>query len=232
MLQWLPRSKSEVIWNDRERDQFIARIVDVRTRKERKLPRAIYCVSPDASFGLVNDFARSFSMRPETGYAGGRDPFAAELAPSESGIWRVNLATGQSRLIVSLADVLKVPLDQGDWTDCKHYFDHLLVAPDGKRFAFFQRWGKGPGKGFSTRMFTADVNGGGLRMIDGSGKSSHYNWRDPEHILMWTEHPSHGAAFYLIHEPTAKYEHFGSGVMTKNGHISYLRGNRWVVSDT
>src|SRR4051794_3778049 len=185
MLQWMPGSRDEVIWNDREGDHFVARIVNVRTRRERRVARAIYCLTPDARFGLVNDFARSFSMRPETGYAGGRDPYAGDPAPKESGVWRVDLRTGASELIVSLWDVLQIPLADGDWSGSKHYFDHLLVAPDGKRFAFFQRWGKGPGLGFSTRMFTADVAGGRVRMIDPSGKSSHYNWRDPEHLVMW-----------------------------------------------
>jgi hypothetical protein len=232
MLQWLPGSRDEVIWNDRDGDRFIARIVNVRTKRERRVARAIYCLTPDARYGLVNDFARSFSMRPETGYAGGRDAHAEELAPKQSGIWRVDLRSGASELIVSLADVLEIPLAEGDWTGCKHYFDHLLVAPGGKRFAFFQRWGKGPGLGFSTRMFTADVKGGGLRMIDPSGKSSHYNWRDPEHVVLWTHHPSNGERFYLIHEPTAKYEALAPDVLNKNGHISYLPNRRWIVSDT
>src|SRR5262249_14665401 len=35
MLQWLPGSKSEVIWNDRQDDRFVCHILDVQTRKKR-----------------------------------------------------------------------------------------------------------------------------------------------------------------------------------------------------
>src|SRR4051794_2048680 len=93
MLQWLPGSKEEVIWNDRQGSNFVSHIYNVRTRQKRTLPRAIYCVSPDAQWALCNDFARSASMRPETGYMGGADPYGAELAPSKSGIWRMDLKT-------------------------------------------------------------------------------------------------------------------------------------------
>ena len=38
MLQWLPGSRTEVIWNDREGDHFVSHILDVHTRKKRTLP--------------------------------------------------------------------------------------------------------------------------------------------------------------------------------------------------
>jgi hypothetical protein len=232
MLQWLPGSNEEVIWNDRQGDRFVARILNVRTRGQRTLPKPIYCLSPDGREALVNDFARSFSMRPETGYAGGADPYADHPAPARSGIWRMDLKTGEHELILSLADVVKVPLAKGSWSGSKHYFDHLLYAPDGKRFSFFQRWGEGVGKGFSTRMFTADTRGRQMRLIDGSGSSSHYNWRDARTLVLWTDHPSHGPMWYLVDEPAAAYTPLDAAVMNRNGHISYLPGRRWILNDT
>jgi hypothetical protein len=232
MIQWLPGSKHEVIWNDRQGAEFVSHILNIRTREKRTLPKAIYCVSPDARWALVNDFARSFSMRPETGYAGGVDPFANDPAPARSGVWRMDLKTGESELIVSLADLVKIPLRQGDWTGMKHYIDHLLFAPDGKRFALLQRWGKGVGTGFSTRMITADFRGKELRVIDDSGATSHYNWRDPETLLVWTKHPSHGELWYLVNERTVEFQPLNADVMNTNGHISYLPGRQWILSDT
>ena len=41
MLQWVPGSDSEVIYNARDGDQFISYIQDVFTGEKRKLPRAI-----------------------------------------------------------------------------------------------------------------------------------------------------------------------------------------------
>jgi hypothetical protein len=232
MLQWLPGSKDEVIWNDRQGSSFVSHIVNVRTRQKRTLPKAIYCLSPDAGWALCNDFARSASMRPETGYMGGLDPYASERAPAKSGIWRMDLKTGDHELILSLADLVKIPWTEGDWSGMKQYIDHILIAPDGKRFAFLQRWGTGIGTGFFTRLCTADAHGQNLRVIEQSGKASHYNWRDPETIMLWTEHPSHGMTWYLINDPKVKFEPLDVDVMNKNGHNSFLRGGRWILSDT
>ena len=46
----------------------------------------------------------------------------------------MNLETGKADLILSLADVLAIPRKDGYSKNAKHYFDHLLFAPDGKCF--------------------------------------------------------------------------------------------------
>jgi hypothetical protein len=52
MLQWLPGSASEVIWNDRQDDKFVCHILDVKTKKKRTLPAPIYAVSPDGRWAV------------------------------------------------------------------------------------------------------------------------------------------------------------------------------------
>lgn len=233
MLQWLPGSKTDVIFNDRVEDRFVSHILNVKTGKRRTLPMPVYCVSPDARWGIVNDFRRSFAMRPETGYAGLEDPYADQLAPEKSGIWKMDLQTGKSDLILSLAAVVAIPRKEDYTKNAKHYFDHLLFAPDGKRFIFFQRWrGDGEGRAFSTRMLSADANGGNVRVLDPYGRTSHYNWRDSKNLLVWMNHPSHGERFYMMNEADASVEPFASEAMPKNGHPSFFRDGRWIVSDT
>jgi hypothetical protein len=134
-------------------------------------------------------------------------------------------------MILSLADLVKIPLAQGDWSGMRQYIDHILIAPGRKRFCFLQRWGEGIGTGFFTRMCTADAHGKALRVIDGSGQASHYDGRDPE-TLMLTNDSSHGTIWYLIHEPTLKFAVLDAERMNQNGHNSFFRGGRRVASDT
>jgi hypothetical protein len=91
MLQWLPGSDRDVIFNDRDGDKFVSYILDVKTRKRKKLGAPIYCVSPDARWALTTDFRRLGDVRPETGYAGVPDPNRDVAAPSNAGVWRVDL---------------------------------------------------------------------------------------------------------------------------------------------
>ncbi|MFQ5808304.1 MAG: hypothetical protein ACE5JM_01690 [Armatimonadota bacterium] len=232
MLQWLPGSDTEVIWNDRQEDRFVCHVLDVRTRKQRTLPAPIYTVSPDGRIAVAPDFRRVNHMRPGYGYTGLPDPNQDVLAPDDSGIFRVDLETGEQKLIVSIADVAKIPNPHADLSEAKHYFNHLLFNTDGSRFIFLHRWRTPERGGFGTRMFTAAPEGTDLHVVDDYGGMSHFIWRDAEHILAWARRPSHDSAFYLFRDRTSEVEVVGEGVMTKNGHCTYLPGNEWILNDT
>jgi hypothetical protein len=231
MLQWRPGAGTEILWNDRHENRFVCQVLDTRTGKKRSLPRAIYTVSPDGRTGLSVDFRRINDMRPGYGYAGLPDPNRNVLAPEDSGISRVDLETGAAELIVTIADVARIPYPHRDLSTAKHYFNHLLFNPDGTRFEFLHRWRFGL-ESFQTRMMTAALDGSDVRVVDDSGHTSHFVWRDRDHILAWSYHSSHGFGFYLFHDGTLETELVGAGVMTENGHCSYLPGNEWVLNDT
>jgi hypothetical protein len=233
MLQWRPGSATEILWNDREEGRFVCRVLDVKTRALRTIPYPIYSVSPCGTWAVSVDFLRVNDMRPGYGYAGGPDPHAGELAPERSGLFRVDLNTGQQTLLFSLAEIAAIPFDKYDLTGAKHWFNHLLVSPDGSRFEFLHRWRMEGLSSFGTRMLTAAADGSDVRVIDPSGYTSHFIWRDPQHILAWSRADSHGDAFYLFEDREGgKVEVVGAGIMTRNGHCTYLPGNEWILNDT
>ncbi len=233
MLQWIPGSRTEVIWNDREGGRFVSRVLDVRTRRLRTLPGPIYALSPDGRWSVAPDFRRLHDTRPGYGYAGPADPNRGLPAPEDAGIWKMDLAGGEARLIVTFADALKVPPPQADWAGAKHWYNHLLFNTDGSRFCFLHRWAPPNRTGaFKTRLITASPEGKDLHLLDPNGWTSHFIWRDPSHILAWAWHPSHKNRFYLFEDRTDRVEVVGPDVMTVNGHCSYLPGNRWILNDT
>ena len=254
MLQWVPGldgsgSGEEVVWNDRDGERYVTRVVNVRTGERRTLPRAIYTLSPDGKFAMCADFARIDNMRLGYGYKGGSDPFVDQEAPRDGGIHRMDLATGESKLVVSLHDIARMPHQDQSVTDKWHYFNHLLVSPDSQRFIFLNRYRDFPitaemkaeenaydkyvrGR-FTTRMFTADADGGNLYELDQSGKTSHFIWRDPEHVLAWTQYNGKNG-FFLFTDQSREVEWVGKGNMTQNGHQTYLpnTNNEWILNDT
>jgi hypothetical protein len=233
MLQWLPGSKTDIIFNDREDNRFVSRIVNVKTGKKRTLPGPIYAVSPDAKWAVSTDFSRLNDERPGYGYAGIPDKYKDVSAPSKTGIWRMNLETGQRDLIISVADAARIPHKLGDWKDSKQRFNHLLFSPDGARFAFLHRRNSGPNAETNRgRMFTANPDGSSLYVLDPNGVPSHYIWRDAKHILCFAPHPSHGRRFYLFKDQTEHTEVVGLNEMTQDGHCTYLSGGKWILNDT
>jgi hypothetical protein len=233
MLQWLPGSKDEVLWNDRAGGEFVCHVMNVRTRDRRTIPSAIYAVSPDASWAVSCDFRRLNDCRPGYGYAGIADPNSGNMTPDDAGVWKIDPVTGKKRLIVSIADAARIPYPPGYSKGAKHWFNHLLISPDGGRFIFLHRWrGEKEGRGFSTRLFTAGADGSQLHVLDPNGKTSHFIWRDPRTVLAWAWHPSHGEKFYLFQDRTDKVEAVAPDLMPVNGHCTYLPGNPWILNDT
>jgi hypothetical protein len=244
MLQFLPNSKTDVIWNDREGDRFVSHIMNIYTKEKRTVPFPIYALSPDGVHAVTTDFERINDLRPGYGYAGIPDPNADEIAPEDAGIYLGNLQTGEKKLIISLAQMMKVKLPENDdptfkdYYSNKHWFNHLLFNTDGTRFIFLHRW-KSPSKGdvggFGTLMYTSDLEGKDLRLVDDSGYTSHFIWRDPQHIMAWTRLKTEGDGFYLFKDEengTPQLE--GKDIMTRNGHNTYLPidNNNWILNDS
>ena len=231
MLQWIPGSDREVIWNDREGDRFVCHVLDVHSGKKRTLGSPIYTVSPNGRTAIGADFRRINHMRPGYGYAGLPDPNRELLAPDDAGIYSVDLETGAATFLISIAQVAAIPDPHRDLSEAKHYFNHLLFNTDGSRFIFLHRcrWGE---SGLHTRMMTAAADGSDIYGVGQYGYTSHFIWRDPEHILAWARHPSHEDAFYVFQDGTQEVEVIGKGVMKVDGHCTYLADTNWILIDT
>ncbi len=233
MLQWIPGSSDEIIWNDRLDNHLVSHILNVKTGKKRSLSRAVYALSPDGSWAIGTEFSRIQNLRPGYGYAGVADPNENVKAPKDTGIYKINLKTGEDQLLFTYADLASIPHNGISVADNFHWFNHILVNTDGTRFTFLHRWRperterqKMASGGFVTRMFTVSADGDDLYCIDPSGYTSHFIWRDPTHINAFTRPSGQPAGFYILEDKTGQQERIGAEKMPVNGHQTYLpRGN-------
>ncbi len=231
MLQWIPGTESEVIWNDREDGQFISRIAGVLVQNSATIPYPIYALTPDGKAGLSVDFSRLNDVRPGYGYVGIPDPHFKELVTDKSGVFRVDLATHKQQMLFSIAEIVHRGPALVTMKEAKHYFIHLLTNPYAPRFIFLHRW-IGP-QGTGTRMFTAALDGTDIRLIDANDFTSHFIWRDATHILAFSNQPSHGTRFYLFEDSeNGKIDPVGPNKMTEDGHETYLPNRDWILCDT
>ncbi|MEZ6087641.1 MAG: hypothetical protein R3C05_06370 [Pirellulaceae bacterium] len=235
MLQWLPGSGDEIIWNDRIDDRFVARIMNVHSRESRTVPHAVYSVSPTGGIAVAPDFRRINDVRPGYGYAGLPDPNADNLMPDDSGIVRIDLATGEVQTILTIADVARTGAIPNAKIGMKHYFNHLLFNPDGTRFIALHRW-RYPDGSRLTRMITSDPDGKDVRIVCGNGYTSHFIWRDDTHILAQSRHfdgnDQWGNFLFDDVDGGGDVREIGRGVLDSAGHLSYLPGKKWILNDT
>ena len=241
MLQWLPGSDSEIIWNDLQDGKYVSHILNIKTGAKRTLPKPVYTLSNDGSFGIGTAFNRIQNMRPGYGYPRVEDPFAEVRAPDEIGIYKMDLSTGKHTQLLTIGEMARIPNLGEDLSQYWHYFNHLLISPDDKRFIFLHRWRKTPAKsatratgGFTTRMVTANIDGSNTYILDPSGHTSHFIWRNPKEICMWTKPVGQQWGFYLFEDQTEKITPVGETIMLKNGHNTYVphTNNEWILNDT
>lgn len=229
MLQWLPGSASQVIYNDRQDGEYVAIVQDVFTGERRILPKPIYAVSPDGKTAVGTNFARLDDLRPGYGYEGPVDPFADEAHPAEDGIYRLDLETGVHELIVTLAQIAGIESEPP--LVGKHWFNHLLFNTDGSRFVFLNRARDGDSGPWLTRMFTANPDGSGVHTVADHRMVSHFIWKNPTQILAWSTEPER-TAFHLYTDRSDTVEVIGEGILTRDGHCTYSPDGKWILTDT
>lgn len=219
-LQWRPRS-DDILWNDRSDDgtHYVCRVYNFKTGERRTLPRPIYVPSPDGAVALTHDFERM--KHGGTMYMGLEDKYEDQYAPKETGIWKMDLETGNASLILSLDRMADIAFPKGrPSTGCLYIFREGW-NPSGSRFIAFV---KDPKNRFD-KAFSMDADGNDVRHL--YDRPSHHEWRDGEWIL-------EGRSYSLYRDDGSGEPKSRLFESAYNGHVSYLPPpySDWIVSDT
>jgi hypothetical protein len=191
--------------------------------------RPIYAVLPDGEKAFSVNFSRLAVHRPGYGYAGPHDPFENDPHPEQDGIWAIDLESGRSTLIMSLAQLANrnpKPSMQGAF----HYINHIQPSRSGKWIAFFHIWTTT--EGWEVRLYTCAADGSELNCLLDTGKVSHYDWFGDDAVLVWAAHPNTGKAHFLHLGLDGTCRIFGESELTEDGHCTFSPDKQWVLNDT
>jgi hypothetical protein len=182
-LQWVssPSGNLRIMHNDFRDGQLCSIMRDSNGVELGSFERPFYAISPLGSEAVGFSVARINSCRREYGY-----PVlpAHEASPSDSedGIWKLNLTSGASELLVSIEQVKSVrPSLLGK--NAKHYLIHAVYNKSGSRLLFLHRFEREDGI-TQTRLFTIGSDGCDLRLLM-DGMVSHFDWYDDDTIFAW-----------------------------------------------
>lgn len=263
-LQWLEGLPGrKVVYNyrsDRAEGNYpglAARIVDVDDGSHRDLPDPIYVVAPDSTYAVSVNYLRFMATHPTIGYALEEPLPTLALAPEDDGIYRMEISTGQTRRLVSLAELRAFnPVPSMD--DAIHWVTHLEINPSGNRILFLHRWTRRVEDEtcWLHRLMVINSDGSDLKLLECSDhvipqlendydptaldtfdyekseyQISHPTWRDDTSIMVWGPHA--GKIHYHLYDVnTGSAQVVGDGILTENGHMTYSPDGRWMVSDT
>ncbi|MCY3895146.1 MAG: hypothetical protein OXG17_01620 [Chloroflexi bacterium] len=230
MLQWVPGTAESVVYNRRRAGHFVGVVLDLASGDRRELERAVYAVDPVGQYAIGLNFARLATQRPGYGYEGVADPWADDAAPAEDGVWRIDLASGDAELVLSLAEIVGMDPD-ASMAGQIHWLNHAQINTDGSRVAVLHRWQPSDGPR-QTRLVTLAPDGSDARVIWGARLVSHYDWRSTDEILAWGGAPVAPNAFWQVSDGGAEAQAFARDVLTEDGHCSYSPDRLWIVNDT
>lgn len=246
MAHWLPHESDSFVVNDMRDGRFVAVIRNWRTGAERIVPHPVSAVSLDGTWALSINYARLYLARPDYGYADeGQDPRRGIVFPEDDGLWRIDLKTGEARLIVNCASLQSLVPPVG--SSGIGYVCHTVISRDSRRIFFLFRSveqsmegvKKSQGVNWQTTAFTCNADGTGIRRCfpDGWG-ASHFNWkpaiteRDASTMTVTCNWQN---KFYTHVEFTVgeeeKVHRIASKDMDFDGHCIYSQDGAFVSSD-
>lgn len=233
-LQWIPGSSEEIIWNDRSGDgtKLVSRIYNTRTKKTRTLPFSVYTVSPDGNTALSVNFERI--VHGGCKYVGIEDPYKNQWAPGGIGIWKMDLKTGEVKMILSVKEMAKIMYPDAlpsDTVGGTLYFFREGFNPSGNRFIAFVKDAR---KNTRTEGFSMTLDGKDIRYL--YREPSHHFWLNDEEIVDNGSHLSPEGTgtvrgyFRFKDDGTgrAKEKYFDA----PNGHITIHKNGDWILTDT
>lgn len=231
MLQWLPSEPEHtIIYNIRENDVFYAMIHNLETGVKRRLSRSFYSVGEDYAVGL--NYSRLHETRPGYGYPDGVENTLPDQHPDTDGVYRIDLATGNSELIISLQRLFEtqtIPrMHLGP-----HWVNHLTISPEGSNFVFLNRCQFDPKVRFNDRFYRSSPDGRDIRLVHDNTYFSHFGYLDERTIVAYARTPGTERDEYALYDLYEdKFTVIGQDVFSSDGHCSFSPDRKWMLTDT
>ncbi|CAN5444948.1 hypothetical protein BH23BAC1_BH23BAC1_06290 [soil metagenome] len=213
------------------KDRLFSVVLDLQTGNKRYLPHPVSALDHQGKYALRISYGRTGRLRKVVGYQGLADPNANNPHPDNDGVFLMDLETGESKLIVSIAQVYDLLRKRHPELSDKHmWFNHTEFNDSGNRFFFLARtWENDE---LQTGMFTANTDGSELREVVSYGTAvSHFDWRNDREILATYKLNSNEREHVLFTDGQDDYKPIGGEMLKFDGHCSFAPDKQWIVTD-
>lgn len=185
LMSYNKANYDEVFYNVRGGEyDYQTCIHNLKTGEKRYTDRACANISQDGKLGLAVNFNRIYDFRPGYGYSDVRDKWYDVVQPEDDGVYLVDMETGKSKLIISIADCLK-QFPNELFYDKKFVINHITFNPSGDRFLFLLRNFQEPdAKMWLTTVISSDLDGNMYELIH-NDFASHYHWKNDSQVLFY-----------------------------------------------
>lgn len=230
MMHWINGGAgAEFTFNNWENGTLVSRTMNPTTGTVRTIQGAIAAVSPTTPLAIGLSYGRMAHCRAVVGYATDTKSTDVEAQPEDDGLYQLNLQDGNSKLVLSIADVIRASGDK-QVVGKRTWFNHVLFNTDGTRLLFFCRVRHETG--FYTSLWTVNPDGSDLEMqIPFGYRVSHFDWRTPTRVLVSSDILGE-MGFVEFTDGLRDFTPLGRGVLPSDGHASFSPDREWLLCDT
>ena len=186
MLQWLPTHKNKVIYNTSKNNHNISIIHDISTKDNKNINWSIYGITPDGNKSIALDMERSHWCRAYHYESVANEELNVRVAEND-GVFEIDLKNNTKKRIISIQEIINI--DKEPYFDhAKHWIEHIMISPSGKRFCFLHRFTVKELSDYETRLFVANIDGSNLQLINGWRNFywSHFAWNGDDEFTIYT----------------------------------------------
>lgn len=223
-----------VLYNDKRNGRFVSVLRDTQSEEAQVYDCPIFTVSHDGRHALGYDFARLQPLRPGYAYAGVPYPIAERPAPDDEGVTRIDLQTGETRMILSYARLANAFPHEAMQGNAPVFVSRLLYRPDDRRIVLSFRFRSALDNKYHTCLVTASPDGDELfNLASFDFQPAHFDWCGPNHLAVWLNPPDGaGSGFYLVEDRSGIREPLVHGILTRDGHCCFGVDTRRMLLDS
>ena len=182
MLQFCgPDYNEKIIYNDFDGEKYVSKIYDIVKEETSIISEPIYAMFPCGTRALTIDFSRHFWCRRGYSYGNIVNNQKNKDIVEGDGIWLIDLLKNQSIKVIGIEEMINeqhISSMQGS----THYLEHMTINDSGEQFIFLHRWKFEEG-GIHSRLYLSDTKDYKYKIINDSGRMSHYCWKDNQNVI-------------------------------------------------
>lgn len=223
-LRWFPKLEDVISFNDYIDGKYVNRIVNVKTKEEKRLDWPLYDIDSNGMFGITLDFERLGVMRPGYGYT--CEPYEAVDLWSD-GISIIDINNNKLIRTINykeLSDKIKKVDDISHF-----YLNHLSFSPDGTKFLFF--WIDEMNGFHQASLGVYDMYSEELIPLETKGKASHYVWDSNNEIICTILDEKYVCGYYRFNLIERSKKQICRNSLQTDGHPSLFSRNK-LLTDT
>lgn len=200
MLQWIPASGNEIVYNILGDDGNPAAIrTDLKNTKRVPLEKPVYALHPSGNWALGVNVSRIAECRPSYGYRdkGMESGRWKGFLPEGDGLFHIDLSSGKSSLLLETAKLAEETSCEFP-ADARHFIQNPIWNPSGTRFVALHRYTMG--SSFRSRLFSADSEGQNIHFFQDASLYSHAAWKNDKEFVIWSNPGTSFSSRYLTQQ--------------------------------